>query len=128
MLTAIAALALALSCVARVAPEVLLLTAHAESHWNALAIHDNVTEEAFAPSRDAVKQIASSLVIGGHNPDPGIPQIIADSRNGSAVERIAKRGSTGLWSNHEQRVPTSILFEPREAAREAFRRAARAAL
>ena len=50
MLTASAALVLALSCAPRVAPDVLLSVAYAESHWHTLAIHDNVTGEAFEPT------------------------------------------------------------------------------
>jgi type IV secretion system protein VirB1 len=78
MLTTSAALALALACAPRVAPDVLLSVAYAESHWRTLAIHDNVTGEAFAPTRkQEAAQIASRLIAEGHNPDLGLLQINA---------------------------------------------------
>jgi type IV secretion system protein VirB1 len=78
MLTASAALALALACAPRVAPDVLLSVAYAESHWRTLAIHDNVTGEAFEPdSKHEAIQIASWLIAEGHNPDLGLLQINA---------------------------------------------------
>jgi type IV secretion system protein VirB1 len=78
MLTVSAALALALACTPRVAPDVLLSIAYAESHWRALAIHDNVTGEVFEPDskREAI-EIASQLIAEGHNPDLGLLQINA---------------------------------------------------
>jgi len=88
MLTASAALALALACAPRVAPDVLLSVAYAESHWRTLAIHDNVTGEAFAPtSKQDAEQIASGLILEGHNPDLGLLQINAAnlSRTGLTV-------------------------------------------
>lgn len=78
MLTASAALALALACAPRVAPDVLLSVAYAESHWHTLAIHDNVTGDSFAPtSKQQAEQIASRLIAEGHNPDLGLLQINA---------------------------------------------------
>lgn len=77
-LTTSAALALALACEPRVAPDVQLSLAYTESHWRTLAIHDNVTGEAFeARSKNGAEQIAARLIAGGHNPDHGLPQINA---------------------------------------------------
>ena len=78
MLTASAAPALALACAPRVAPDVLLSVAYAESRWHTLAVHDNVTGEAFELEREQeAEQIASRLIAEGHNPDLGLPQINA---------------------------------------------------
>jgi type IV secretion system protein VirB1 len=78
VLTTSAALALALACAPRVAPDVLLSVAYAESRWRTLAIHDNVTGEAFAPtSKQDAEQIASRLIAEDHNPDLGLLQINA---------------------------------------------------
>lgn len=78
MLTVSLALSLALSCAPRVSPDVLLSVAYAESHWRELAIHDNVTQETFAPrSRHEAEEIASRLISEGHNPDLGLLQINA---------------------------------------------------
>jgi type IV secretion system protein VirB1 len=78
MLTVSAALGLALACAPRVAPDVVLSVAYAESHWRTLAIHDNVTGEALAPtSRQDAELIASRLIAEGHNPDLGLLQINA---------------------------------------------------
>ncbi len=76
MLFASVALTLALDCAPRVAPDVLLSVAYAESHWNPLAIHDNVTGEAFYPrSNREAAQLASRLIAQDHNPDLGLLQI-----------------------------------------------------
>ena len=85
MLTASAALALA--CAPRVALDVLLSVAYAESPWHTLVIHDNVTGEAFAPTSKEAEQISSWLISGGHDPDLGLLQINAAnvSRSGLTV-------------------------------------------
>jgi hypothetical protein len=73
MLTASAVLVLALSCARRVSPDVLPSVAHLEGHWSPLAIHDNVTQEAFEPrSSDDAEQIASRLICCGQNSDLGL--------------------------------------------------------
>jgi type IV secretion system protein VirB1 len=78
VLTVSTALALALSCAPRVAPDVLLSVAYTESHWNKLAIHDNVTKKTFRPeSKQEAEHIALRLIAEGHNPDLGLLQINA---------------------------------------------------
>ncbi|HUZ62973.1 MAG TPA: lytic transglycosylase domain-containing protein [Acetobacteraceae bacterium] len=78
MLTAVTALALALSCAPHVSPDVLLSVAYAESHWNPLAIHDNRTGETILPANKAAAvRTASRLIAEGHQPDLGLLQINA---------------------------------------------------
>jgi hypothetical protein len=88
VLTVSTALALALSCAPRVAPDVLLSVVHTESRWNTLAIHDNVTEKAFRPeSKQEARQVASRWIVEDHNPDLGLLQINAAnlSRTGLTI-------------------------------------------
>jgi len=78
MLTAAAALALATACAPSVAPSTLLSVAFAESHWEPLAIHDNLTGGTILPaSRPEAADIAARLIAEGHNPDLGLLQINA---------------------------------------------------
>ena len=76
MLTASAALALAITCAPRVSPDTLLSFAYGESHFRPLAIHDNATGRTIEPATQAEAElIAATLITEGHRPDLGFMQI-----------------------------------------------------
>lgn len=107
MLTAGAALALALSCAPRVAPDVLLSVAYAESRWHTLAIHDNVSGEVFEPTgKQEAEQLASRLISEGHHPDLGLLQI-----NAANLFRTGLTVATAFDPCASMRAGAQILLE-----------------
>lgn len=107
MLSVSTALTLALACAPRVAPDVLLSVAYAESHWRVLEIHDNVTGDAFEPrSKQEAAQIASRLISEGHNPDLGLLQI-----NAANLSRTGLTVATAFEPCASMRAGAQILLE-----------------
>lgn len=107
MLSVSTALALALACAPRVAPDVLLSVASAESRWRVLAIHDNVTGDAFQPrSTQEAEQIALRLISEGHNPDLGLLQI-----NAANLSRTGLTIATAFEPCASMRAGAQILLE-----------------
>lgn len=107
MLTASAALTLALSCAPQVAPDVLLSVAYTESHWHTLTIHDNATGEALEPgTKNQAIEIASRLISEGHNPDLGLLQI-----NAANLSRTGLTVATAFDPCASMRAGAQVLLE-----------------
>jgi type IV secretion system protein VirB1 len=107
MLSVSTALPLALACAPRVAPDVLLSVAYAESHWRVLEIHDNVTGDAFEPrSKQEAAQIASRLISEGANPDLGLLQI-----NAANLSRTGLTVATAFEPCASMRAGAQVLLE-----------------